>query len=229
MTSPAFVLFVALALTALSPALAQRTPRTVNVGGQGSASAPPDLATISTGVTTMAKTANESLTENNRRFARVLQVLKSNGIDEKDIQTGFFSVQPQFDRRPNTPPVLTGYRVQNEVNVKVRDLDSLGDVLDALVRAGSNNISGINFSLEDSADALEEARMAAIMDANTRAQTYAKAARVRVGRVLAISETSIPTPKATRFAVSADAPSTVPVATGELTVNANVFVLYELR
>ena len=226
---PTLLALAVLLLATLPAALAQRTPRTINVRGEGSASAPPDLATISTGVTTMAKTAKEALAENNRKFAMVLQVLKDAGIAEKDIQTGFFRVNPQFNNLPGNTNELVGYRVVNEVNVKVRDLDILGDVLDALVTAGSNNISGVSFSLDDSEAASNEARTAAIKDARRRAQLYARAAGVRVGRVLAISETAIESPQPSRLKSAAFSADSVPIATGELTINARVFVLFEMK
>lgn len=209
----------------------QRFQRTVNVAGRGVASAPPDLATIFTGVVTMAKTAKKALADNNNHFGQVLQVLKEKGIDDKDVQTTSFGVNPQFERRSGGERgKVIGYRVSNEVQVKVRDLDILGEVLDALVTAGSNNISGISFSLDDAKEATDEARTLAVDDATNRAKLYAKAAGVKLGKVLSISESAIDQPRPGRqvpSAAAADA-APVPIATGELEVQATVFMLFEL-
>lgn len=221
----------------LTSADAQNFLRTINVAGDGASSAPPDLATINTGVTTMAKTAAAALSGNTKKFERVLKVLKTKGIEDKDVQTTYFDVSPQFSRRKGgRQGNIIGYLVSNEVQVKVRDLDILGEVLDALVTAGSNSISGVNFSLEDAEMATIEARELAVADAKGRAQLYAKTAGVKLGKVLTISESAIQAPQAqadnfgdSEF-LSRRRPrrARAPVASGELDVQVTVYVLFEL-
>ncbi|MGH7128698.1 MAG: SIMPL domain-containing protein, partial [Planctomycetaceae bacterium] len=106
----------------------------ISVTGEGRAAAPPDMATINTGVVTQAETAQEALTQNNEAMQKLLDVLKQHDVAEKDVQTSSFNVHPVYkhDERGRTEPQVAGYRVQNQVQVRVRNLAGLGDVLDAL-------------------------------------------------------------------------------------------------
>lgn len=207
--------------------LAAAQERTINVAGEGVVSGAPDLATINTGVTTNAKTAGKALIDNTKLFVQVLKVLEDNGIDKKDVQTSFFDVSQRFKGRGQQNRIV-GYTVTNEVLVKVRDLDILGAVLDALVKAGSNSISGITFSIDDSKKITDEARVLAIQDAKSRAQLYAKAAGVKLGKVLAISEKNIDQSARGESFDLAFAAASVPVASGELDVTATVFILFAI-
>ena len=233
MTKTIFSL-VLLAATAIPLAAADELPRTISVSGQGRAGSPPDMATISSGVTTSMETAKEALAANNQAMEQLMKVLKSRNIDGKDIQTSNFSVYPEYEqqqpgrglRRTNK---VIGYRVSNNVAVKVRNLARLGEILDALVQAGSNQISGVNFSIAQPRAIMNEARKNAIDDARGRAELYAQATGVKVGKVISISEQSIQPPRpmfAARMAM-AEADS-VPIATGEQEVTASINVIYEL-
>ena len=129
-------------------------------------------------------------------MADLIATLKTAGVDAKDIQTSGFSVNPQYlypdkDADGNTPPPrITGYQVQNGVNVKVRKLADLGGILDKIVTVGANTINGVSFSVDDPAKLLDEARKAAFADAEAKAKTYADAAGVGLGKVLTIAEGS---------------------------------------
>ena len=151
-------------------------------------------------------------------------------MEQKDIQTTSFNINPRFERQPNgTQGKIIGYEVTNRVQVKVRKVDELGEILDALVTAGSNRISGISFSIADPTALTDEARKSAIEDAKRKADLYAEAAKVKVGKVLTISENTISQPspnlRASSFKAEADS---VPIAAGELTIRVSVFVLFEI-
>lgn len=222
-----------LLLSLLGLAQAQQ-PRTINVAGEGKVSAAPDLVTINTGVVTTAKTAEQALADNNSAFNRVLRVLKMQGIAERDVQTTFFNVRQQFARGKNGQRgELTGHVVTNEVQVKVRRVDTVGAVLDALVKAGSNRINNINFSIADPVPLEDRARAAAVMDAQRRAALFAKSAGLKLGKIISISENPI-TPPVQQFASLAarsggGGNGGVGIAAGELDVTAKVFILYEIR
>jgi uncharacterized protein YggE len=216
-----------------APTFGNDTMRTISVSGNGKASAPPDMATIQTGVVTQANTAREALSANNEAMAKLLDVLKQHGIADKDVQTSSFNVHPVYKHDPEgrSEPEVTGYRVHNQVSVDVRHLAKLGQVLDALVEAGSNQISGISFGVDDPTGILNQARSRAISDAKNRAEVYAQAAGVKVGRVQAIREQPVqfppPIPMA-RMAFQAEAAG-VPVATGEQDFEVTVYVEYALE
>ncbi|KAI0562321.1 hypothetical protein FGB62_62g019 [Gracilaria domingensis] len=221
----ALLLFAALA----GQSNAQAIPRTISVAGDGSVSAPPDMATVSTGVVTTAATAQAALAANNQQFEQVLSVLAEQGIESRDVQTTFFDVNPQFQRGPDGEDQgITGYQVTNQVQVLVRELDNLGRILDALVTAGSNRISGVSFSIGNDTELRNRARSLAVADATTRAGVYAEAAGVQVGKLIAISEQSIPQPQARQSFDTFAAEASVPIATGELQVRATVFLQFEI-
>lgn len=227
----ALIVFFSLSLAAAD------LPRTITVSGTGTAGTPPDMATIRTGVATTASNAKEALAANNKAMETLLAVLKSRNIDAKDIQTSGFSVYPEY-RRANGPSPrggprtneIIGYRVSNNVSVKVRNLPRLGEILDGLVKAGSNQVSGVSFGLSDPKAITDEARKDAIDDARGRAELYARATGVKVGKVISISEQSIqrPQPMFQGRMAMAEMASSVPIATGEQQVSASINVMYEL-
>jgi uncharacterized protein YggE len=203
----------------------------ISVSGQGEVSAAPDMATVNTGVTTQAETAREALDANNTAMEKIVGVLKEHHVAEKDIQTSNFSVSPVYKRDPRgrTQPEVTGYRVQNQVRVHVRNLPDLGEVLDALVSAGSNQVSGISFGVDDPTGILNQARSRAVADAKSRAGVYAQAAGVKVGKLRQISETpvAIPQPRMLGFAEARGA-SAVPVQPGELEFRVTVHLVFDI-
>ena len=223
-----FVSLVAMPLAADEHTL----QRTISVTGQGKATAPPDMATIQTGVVSSAVTAKEALAANNRAMEQVMKVLLDKNIKEQDIQTSGFQVHPEYRRGPRGSQTneITSYRVSNQVRVRVRNLPRLGEILDALVGAGSNQVSGVSFGIADPRAITNEARKNAVDDARGRANLYAAATDVRVGKVISISEQAgvMPRPQYAARAMMAEA-SSVPVATGEQEVSATIHVVYALE
>lgn len=222
------------------PALADSATPTpsISIQGRGEVVAAPDTASVTAGVTTQGATAREALDANTKAMAGLITTLKTAGVDAKDIQTSDFSVSPQYlysDKDANgvtPPPRITGYNVQNGVNVKIRKLADLGKILDQIVTAGSNTINGISFSVEDPAKLLDEARKAAFADAEGKAKTYADAAGVGLGSILSIAEGSdVSPPQPMMFkamAARADA-APVPVEAGQLTFDVNASVVWALK
>ncbi len=209
-------------------------PRVVTVTGTGETRAHPDMATVTSGVTSDAATAQAALTRNNAAMTAVINALKAAGVAEDDIQTANFSVSPQY--LPYQPgqtgaPRISSYQVSNQVSARVRKLDKLGNTLDALVQAGSNQISGVSFDLNEPKPFLDGARKKAVADARAKAELYAAAAGVSVGQVIQISESVSATPMFVEYRMAAAAPADagVPIAAGQNTISANITVTYELR
>lgn len=241
----------AAALAAIVPLSAQAqtmTPAPVvaagnallSIAAEGKSARTPDLAVFNAGVTTQGKTAGAALTENASRMTAVIAALKKAGIAERDIQTSNLSVNPVYGQPKRLPdgsieerePVIVGYQATNQVSVRQRKLDQYGKVIDTLVAAGANQVNGPSFQLDDSAAAMDEARVEAMKKARARADLYAKAAGLRVVRVLTISENAgwAPPQPPMLFARAdmASAPKSSPVAAGELEVTVTVNVSYEL-
>lgn len=205
--------------------------RTVTVSATGSVSAAPDEATIQTGVTSEAKTAREALSKNTDAMKTVISELKSQGVDAKDIQTTQFNIEPVYVYpKEGQPPSVTGYRVNNMVGVRVRDLDKLGGVLDQLVTAGANQMNGISFDVSKAETLKDEARKIAMANAKRRAELLATAAGAEVGDVMQISEeTSFQGPRPVVFAKRAAMAESVPVERGEQELEARVTVTWKLK
>ncbi len=223
-------LIVAISLTVFhSTAIADDLKPTMTITGSGSASAAPDIATVMTGVESFAPTAAGALAENSERMAQILGVLMDAGIAQTDIQTSNLSVSPRYnDRKMRSEHQVAGYQVRNGLNVRVRDISSLGEVLDAIVSTGANRIDGVSFGFADSTDLRRKARMAAVQDARSTAEIYAAAAGVRLGGVLSISDGSAAPQPRGGFAMAEMARSAVPIAVGESSISDTVRIVWEI-
>jgi uncharacterized protein YggE len=202
----------------------------ITVVGSGTVSARPDMAQIHVGVVTEAPTAAKALEDNNGAMTKLFSTLDARGIAKKDVQTSSFSVAPQYKRGAHGEQLeIAGYRVSNEVAVKVRKLDSLGPVLDEVVRQGANRVQGISFSVAEPTPLFDAARRKAMADARRKAELYAKEAGVDLGRVLLIQEETphLPRPLARGFA-GAGVAAAVPIAEGEQEFGARITVTYAI-
>ena len=220
-----------LGLAACSPASsAPDNVRTLSVSGTGQAFLTPDIARISIGVRTEDSSAESALASNNERAASIQKTLTDFGIDPKDIQTSNFSIYQSDKRNLDSNVTGTVYTVNNTVNITVRDLDKFGELLDTLVKSGANNISNIQFDVEDQTAALASARDAAIEHAHEQAQAVADAAGVSLGDVQTITFHD-PVPVQTRNAPVAEmaAGASVPVQSGETSVSVTVNVVYQIK
>ena len=239
----ALALVTALGALAVSPVAAQSAVPAIERGNalltvvaEGRTTRQPDLAVFSAGVTTQAKTAAAALAENSNAMTKVVAELKRAGIAARDIQTSNLSINPvyaQQTRPVDEPqaPVIVGYQVSNQVTIRQRKLGDYGKVIDTLVSAGANQVNGPSFQLDNSDAALDEARIAAMKAARARAELYAKAAGLRVARIVSISEGQNyqPGPPIVYTAMRMDKESSAPpVESGELELTANVTVMFEL-
>jgi hypothetical protein len=206
---------------------------TITVVGQGSVRIQPDIARVSVGVETSAETIAEAVAENSTRMEAILAALAEAGIDEKDIQTMNYSIQ--LDRYPEPMPRTEGtessevkpvYRVSNMVNVTIRDLEAVGNVLDAVIEAGANNLWGVSFSLDDTQAAQADARADAIADAQDRAAALAELSGVDLGPVMSVSEVVGGGPAPMVVAVERAASAGGTISPGELEIGYQVQVTY---
>jgi uncharacterized protein YggE len=226
-------LLAACVLAAAMPAKAQQPPPPpagVIVSGEGSVSVPPDYAEIISGVTTNAKTAKEATDANSKLMAAVDAALLNAGIAQNDIQTSRFSVAPVYGPpQPNGTPKLVGFSVANQLSIRIRQIAQVGAVLDSLIAAGATNAGSVQFLHSDTSKALDQARQAAIADARRKAEIYAQAAGLALGRVAWITEEPAfapPLPYGAPRALSAAA--AVPIAAGEDTLRVQVTVGFEV-
>ena len=205
------------------------------VTGEGSVSVVPDIAILSLGVEAQSETVAVAQNQAATSMDAVVRELKSNGVANKDIKTQSFSIYPV--RRwveKEGKEVLIGYRVNNMVTTRVRKVEDVGDIIDAVAKAGGDyiRINNIAFTVDDPAEYQEEAREKAMADAEAKAKQLAAAGGVRLGSPTYINESggAIPVPR--EFAVKAfaeAAPAATPISPGETEIRITVQVVYSIR
>jgi len=213
-------------------------PGTIEINANGNAKVAPDTAIISLSVVQQGDTARQALSANNAAMAGVLKAMKGRGIEDRDLQTASFNIQPRYvypkpkNDGQQSPPYIAGYTVSNSLTVRVRDLNSLGDILDDAVTLGVNSGGDISFTNDNPSEIIKQARKNAMANALEKAKTLAEAAGVKLGRILKISEQGGNRPRrAKTMAVamrSASAEASVPVASGENAYSVTVNVRWEI-
>ncbi len=202
----------------------------LSVTGEGVARAVPDMATITIGVSSRADSAAGAMTRNATEQQAVIDQLKAESVEDRDIQTSGLNLSPVMDHSQDAqPPKVVGYQAQNMVTVRVRDLDRLGAMLDGLVNAGANEIYGIAFGLQDPQAAEDEARRAAVAEARRRAEIMAEAAGVHLGPILFISDSQPSMGPQPQFLAMADAAMGAPVERGEMSVSQQATLTFAIR
>ncbi len=224
---------LAVFLPIASPLLAEeRLPATITVTGEGRAEAAPDLATISLGVTTQGETAGAAMDANSAALAAVVTRLKAAGIADRDVQTSNLSLNPNWQQNDGTqPPKIAGYVAMNVLTVRVRALDTLGEVLDSAITDGANTLNGISFGLDDPEPAMDKARIEAVQAAKARAELMVGAAGLKLGRVVSITEAGgyMPPMPMPMYRMEADMAKAVPVEGGEVGLTASVTMVFEIE
>ncbi len=224
---------LAVAALMVSAAAGPLAAASLTLYGEGRAAARPDMAMITTGAVTTGKTAQEALAANSKAVSDAIAALKGSGIDDKDVRTSGFSIQPQYNypaAPSRDPPRLVGYEVRNMVTVKVRDLTKLGSLLDVVIQSGANQASGLSFMVGDSDKLEQEARTLAVKDAIAQAQAVAGAAGLRLTRITSLEvrvDGGPVRPGVMMMKADAAARMPVPVEAGETEVTAHATLVYE--
>ncbi len=221
---------VALAQEATSPSMT----RTITVVGEGVVNAEPNVARTNIGVEVLRASVEEAAAENSRIVEGLLATLTGLGIDEKDIQTSGYNV---FAERYGSSGPLSDeevqYRVSNSVTVIIRDLEKVGEVLDASIKAGANNIYGVEFLLDDASSARSEARKLAVEAAKANADELAALNNVGVGKILSISEVvgaagGFYNNSISAFQLGLGGAERTPIQPGQLRLTMQLQITYEL-
>ncbi|MCX5374094.1 SIMPL domain-containing protein [Streptomyces sp. NBC_00015] len=209
------------------------SPATVTVTGEGSASAPPDLAVVGAGVETSAKTSQSALDAQNKAAAALLAAVRAQGVADRDIRTESVSLDALYDDHTGGTARLTGYRATQSFSVKVREVTKVGVVVQAVTDATgeAGRIGFVAFDVSDPAPLRAGAREAAHADAHAKAEQYARLGGRRLGRLVSLSEDASSSPRPAPPS-AADTPGAglggVPVAPGEIRATATVTAVYEL-
>jgi len=212
--------------------LAQST--LLSVTAEGASSEVPDVVRISAGVSNRAQDANTALAENSSKMNQVLAAIRAADVAGRDVQTARISIQPHYRYPRDGEPVFSGYQASNSVTVKLRDIARLGDLLDALVAGGANQIDGPYFEIDQPQAGYDRARLSALASARERAGQYAAALGLRVRRIVSVDEGGgfQQVQNQLRMAVAQSAPvafdAAPPVSPGETTLRARLTVVFEL-
>lgn len=234
MKKTAFLITIILtaAFVAVTSAAAAEEPRTISVTGEGRAETAPDMATIRLGVTNEAKEARAAMAATSQAVGQILDRLTAMGVAERDVQTQRLTLNPVWSQyRTDTGEPenrITGFAASNIVMVRVRDLPSLGGVLDAVIADGANEFNGLQFSVQDPDPLVEQARRDAVADAMAKAETLAQAAGITLGPVQSIAEHGgRPQPMMMEMA-AARSSADMPVASGEVALEASVSMVFAI-
>jgi len=231
------VAFCALNLSVTSVADDDAMVPRILVTGEGSTDLAPDMAVLALTVSRQAETARSALDANSSAMNEVLSAMKAEGIEARDLQTSGFSIQPNYFHPPKQPsgkrepPRIIGYTVRNSLTVRVRDISSVGNILDKSVSLGVNEGGNIRFTNDDPSDAITQARVKAVKNAILKANTLAEAAGVKTGKLLQISEQSFnprPMPMARAEMSGARLASAVPVTAGENSYRVTVNISFAI-
>jgi uncharacterized protein YggE len=210
---------------------AANAPRsTVSVVGDGRVVVQPDVANLNIGVEATADSQATALADGATRMQAVVDTLVGQGISRDDIKTTRLSASPIYDQRDNS--VIRGYRASSSVQVKVRQLDQVGQVVDAVTAAGANRVDGVTFAVDQIEGPKGQARALAMQNALTRADELANLAGMHVVSVSSISESdasSSPVAPRQFQAPQAAAAAAPPVEPGTQEVRSQVTVVYVIE
>lgn len=219
---------VLIALMAM-PAVAQSDERRISVSGHARIDKAPDMAIVSLGVTHKDKQAAVALRKTSEAAAAMIARLSDLGVAERDVQTSSLSLGPVWNTPDGGGPrVHWGYEASNMITVRLRDMDMVGKALDTLVSDGVNRLDSIRFALQDTQEAMDEARRRAVADARRKAALLADAAGMRLGDTISISENGGGPPQPERMATAMMRADSVPIAGGEVGLEASVSMVFEL-
>jgi hypothetical protein len=246
----------AVAQTSTTAAISPLGPNSalLSLSAEGQSRRTPDLAIFTAGVVSRGTNAAQAMAANSRQMDAVVSAVRRAGIPDRDIQTSSLSLQPVYSnpeaeaqmraremRQPYIPPTeaarIIGYEARNSVSVRVRRLGEMGRIIDTLVAAGANEVNGPSFTLDRPQAAQDEARAEAIAVGRQRAELYARAAGMRVARILSISEGGGYYPVQQIFAtargesdrgMAPPPPPPTPIAPGEVSLGVNVSMQFEL-
>jgi uncharacterized protein len=212
--------------------ISEENIRSVSVTGSGQASAQPDNAVVIVGVHTQADEAATALTQNNEQMNNLINALTGEGIARENIQTRFVRLNPVYGDRTapsptNGPPQIIGYEATNTVQVRITDINQVGEILDLSIRSGGNIIENIRFEIVNRSALVQQARQAAIDDAQQKAEQLAQLTGTQLGMVISINESEVGDPRMAAVPEFAD-DAAVPIEPGTEDVRINLSITWQL-
>ena len=212
------------------------TTNTVSFSGEGKVTATPDIAVISASILTQGKDSKAAQDSNSVKSKAVADFLKKEGIDDKDVKTSNYNINPQYVYPPNGgQPSISGYQVSESYEIKVRDLTKVSAVLDGLVSAGANQVNNLGLQIENPDELQTQARQMAIDNAKKKADELEKQVGISLGRIVNFSENSAGSPipmyydlksQASGMGGGGPAPE---ISNGQNDITVDVTITYQIR
>lgn len=235
-------------------ALPQNQPHEISVSGTGKAYIKPDIALVSFGVTSQAAKSQDAVNQNNTKMNAIIAVIKGLGVQDKDIQTTLYNLSPVYgyERQGSAPvsvksgsvsspvyypvpanQVITGYSLEQQVSVKIRNFDNINAIVDKATSSGATNVGQLSFTVDNPEMAQSEARALAITAAKQKMEAIAKESGISIGKLVNVSEGYgvYPQPMyASAVAKDSGAGSVAPqIQTGQQEVDSSVTLTYQVR
>src|SRR3990167_7993 len=210
------------------------TTNTVSFSGEGRVVAKPDIAKVQLSIVTDALTSKTAQDDNSKKSKAVTDYLKKQNIDDKDFKTTGYNIYPQYKYpQYGGQPTITGYQVNQSLEIKVRNLDNVSNILDGVVTAGANQVNGLSFEIDNPEALKTEARAKAIADAKKKANELQSQVGISLGKIVNFSENTsgYPVPiyydaKGMGMGGGGGGPS---VPTGENEISVNVSITYQIK
>ena len=236
-------------------ALPQNVPHEISVSGEGRAYMKPDIAMVSFGVTTQELKSQDAVDKNNQKMNALIKAIKDLGVLDKDIQTTLYNLNPVYDY-PTYPRILapagasgsgaisspvyvnggrvfSGYSLEQQISVKIRDFSKINAILDKATSSGATNVGQLQFTVDDPEKARGEARAKAIENAKEKLQNLVRESGLSVGKLVNVSEgyNNYPQPYAMGGGAVMDKASSVApeIQTGQQEVNSSVTLTYQIK
>jgi len=215
------------------------TQNTITVSGQGEIYAKPDLALTTFSVITEKKTVAEAMTKNTKKMNAIIDFMKNQGVGDKDLKTTTFNIYPRYEWHekteilPQGKRVLVGYEVRQSLQVKIRDMEKIGDIIQGATDAGANRVGDLQFAIDKQDEFKKQARKQAIEKAKEKAKELASQLGVNLVRIANFSEGSIaPSYNLQKVGImmkEADASVPTQIETGENKIIVTVTIIYEIN
>jgi uncharacterized protein YggE len=159
----------------------------ITFSGEGKAVVKPDIAMVTLGVKTQAAKSADAVSQNNQKMNEVIKAVKEAGVEDKDVQTTSYNLYPVYDYTRDGS-VFKGYSLDQNISVKVRNLDKVNDVLDKATSKGANTVGQLSFTVDDMEKVRSEARAKAIDQAKQKAKALSEQAGLKLGKLVSVSE-----------------------------------------
>ena len=208
------------------------TTNTISFSGEGKASATPDIAMISASVVTQDANAKTAQDDNATKANKVTDFLKNQGIDPNDIKTSNYNIYPQYRYPQDSQPIITGYQVSQDFQVKVRDLTKVSAILSGLVSSGANQVNNLGLQIDNPDKVLADARQKAIEAAKQKAQDVSGQVGISLGKIVNFSESLGGTPTPVMYASGIGGGGGGPepaISPGQNEVTVNVTLTYQIK